>query len=49
MSITIHVAPNGSDATDGTQDEPLRTINRAAQMRKQGTRWWCTPVSTASG
>ena len=36
MSNTTHVAPHGSDAADGTQGRPLRTINRAAQVASAG-------------
>ncbi len=36
MSKTIHVAPHGSDAADGTHDQPLQTINRAAQVASAG-------------
>ncbi len=36
MPTTIHVAPAGSDVADGTQDAPLRTINRAARLAGPG-------------
>lgn len=33
----LYVAPNGSDSNPGTQDEPFRTIGRAAQIVTPGT------------
>ena len=36
MPITLHVAPHGSDAADGSQEQPLRTINHAAQVAAAG-------------
>jgi hypothetical protein len=36
MSLTIHVSPQGSDSADGTRDQPLQTINRAAQLASAG-------------
>jgi hypothetical protein len=33
---TLHVSPAGSDLASGTEDTPLRTINRAAQLAMPG-------------
>jgi hypothetical protein len=36
MASVFHVATNGSDSSDGSQDQPLRTINRAAELAEAG-------------
>jgi hypothetical protein len=36
MRTTLHVASTGSDAADGSQDNPFRTINRAAELAQAG-------------
>ena len=55
---TFHVALTGSDLSDGTQDAPFRTINRAAraampgdtvQVRAGTYREWVRPVRGGRG
>ncbi len=36
MSSVLHVATTGSDSSDGSQDRPLRTIGRAADLAQPG-------------
>src|SRR6187200_2532171 len=36
MPFEFHVATTGSDDADGSEDRPLRTINRAADLAKPG-------------
>ena len=36
MSFEFHVATSGSDDADGSEDRPLRTINRAADLAMPG-------------
>ena len=36
MPFEFHVATTGSDHADGSEDRPLRTINRAADLAKPG-------------
>jgi hypothetical protein len=36
MASMFHVATAGSDSSDGSQDQPLRTINRAAELAQAG-------------
>src|SRR4051794_38978540 len=36
MSTVLHVAITGSDASEGTPDRPLRTIDRAAELAQAG-------------
>ena len=36
MASLFHVAMTGSDSSDGSQDQPLRTINRAADLAQAG-------------
>ncbi|HEY7008487.1 MAG TPA: right-handed parallel beta-helix repeat-containing protein [Jatrophihabitantaceae bacterium] len=38
MAGVFHVATTGSDTSDGSQDHPLRTINRAAELAQAGDR-----------
>lgn len=44
----LYVSPNGSDSNPGTQDEPFRTIARAAQVVTPGTTVHVAP-GTYSG
>src|SRR4051812_23692982 len=52
MASVLHVATTGSDAADGSEASPLRTINRAAAIARPGDtvvvhggeyREWVTP------
>jgi hypothetical protein len=36
MTTTLHVATTGSDAADGSDDSPFRTIGRAAELARPG-------------
>lgn len=36
MATTLHVSPSGADLSPGTEEQPLRTINRAAQLARPG-------------
>src|SRR5919202_4750841 len=36
MTTTLHVALTGSDAADGSDDSPFRTIGRAAELARPG-------------
>src|SRR3954468_2985625 len=36
MASVFHVATTGSDSSDGSQNQPLRTINRAADLAQAG-------------
>jgi hypothetical protein len=36
MASVFHVATTGSDSSDGSQNQPLRTINRAAELAQAG-------------
>jgi Right handed beta helix region/Protein of unknown function (DUF1565) len=36
MASALHVATTGSDSSDGSQSDPLRTINRAAELAQAG-------------
>jgi hypothetical protein len=36
MASVLHVATNGSDTADGTEQRPFRTINRAARVAQPG-------------
>jgi hypothetical protein len=38
MAGVFHVATTGPDTSDGSQDHPLRTINRAAELAQAGDR-----------
>src|SRR3954467_92930 len=38
MASVFHVATTGSDSSDGSSDQPLRTINRAAELAQAGDR-----------
>ena len=49
MSAELHVATTGSDHADGSEDRPLRTINRAAALAQPGDTVVVHGGSTASG
>src|SRR3954464_2774455 len=36
MTTTLHVATTGSDVADGSEENPFRTINRAAELARPG-------------
>src|SRR3954464_8377950 len=36
MTSQLHVATTGSDSADGSEDNPFRTINRAAAVAQPG-------------
>src|SRR4051812_21730695 len=36
MTSVFHVAIDGSDSSDGSQDQPFRTIDRAAELAQPG-------------
>src|SRR4051812_21721976 len=36
MASVFHVATTGSDSSDGSPNQPLRTINRAAELARAG-------------
>src|SRR4051812_50022398 len=36
MGSVFHVATTGSDSSEGSQNQPLRTINRAAELAQPG-------------
>src|SRR4051794_41733833 len=36
MASVFHVATTGSDSSDGSRNQPLRTINRAAELAEAG-------------
>src|SRR3954464_8295655 len=36
VASVFHVATTGSDSSDGSQNQPLRTINRAAELAQAG-------------
>lgn len=53
----LHVATTGQDSAPGTQDQPLRTINRAAQLAQPGDivtvhagayREWVRPIRSGA-
>lgn len=49
VRTNLFVAPNGSDANPGTQEEPFRTIARAAQVVTSGTTVYVAPGQYTGG
>ncbi|MFC5510137.1 DUF1565 domain-containing protein [Massilia jejuensis] len=49
VRTNLFVAPGGSDANPGTQEEPFRTIGRAAQVVTPGTTVYVAPGQYTGG